>query len=162
MAIFFSNVKTRLLRGETARKDSSTGFFNILLETFLETLSERNKTEAVQNVGRESRRVGTTSCTKNFSYCSITSQFLYSISCFWTTSRRGISFLCASWLNFLAMFPAKLRLLKGVLRANRRAEYLMSNRCTDMRQIFERHFFSSLEIFSLVLSFSSRKKKEHS
>ena len=29
MAIFFSNVKTRLLRGETARKDSSTGFFNI-------------------------------------------------------------------------------------------------------------------------------------
>ena len=32
MAIFFSDVKTRLLRGETARKDSSTGFFNILLE----------------------------------------------------------------------------------------------------------------------------------
>ena len=32
LAIFFSSVKTRLLRGETVRKDSSTGFFNILLE----------------------------------------------------------------------------------------------------------------------------------
>ena len=31
VVISFSNVKTRLLRGETARKDSSTGFFNVLL-----------------------------------------------------------------------------------------------------------------------------------
>ena len=56
MAIFFSNVKTRLLRGETARKDSSTGFFNILLEMRPKSPFATNFTERHRGIQRGTQR----------------------------------------------------------------------------------------------------------